>query len=141
MIEPVDPASCGASRRSEGLFPKSLPYISSCPAFALLAALAVICAVPSLAEVAIALAPGDTAMSGFSVAILSLEILPPGVAPVDKTVIYFNGPAVSLLGLTTLGGVPQGRVIAPQVKLSIKAKDIGQVFPLAFDDGKDGQPA
>ena len=80
-------------------------------------------------------------MSGFSGAILSLESLPQGVAPVDKTVIDLNGPVVTVLSLSTLGGVPQGRILAPEAKLSVKAKDIGQVFPLAFDDGKDGQPA
>ena len=45
-----------------------------------------------------------------------------------------------MFDLSTLGGAPQGRAISPAVKLSVKAKDIGQVFPLAFDGGKDGGP-
>src|SRR6185437_13670914 len=141
MIESVDPSSCGASRQSERRSRRSQPNILGCLAFALLAILAATFAVPGLAEFATGLAPGDTAMSGFSGATLSLESLPPGVAPIDKTVIDPAGSSVSILSLSTLGGVPQGRTIAPGVKLSIKAKDIGQVFPLAFDDGKDGQPA
>jgi hypothetical protein len=142
MVEAIDPANCGASRHgNEGRRPKSLPGILAYLACALLAVLATTFAVPGLAEIAAALAPGDTAMSGFSGTILSLQSLPPGVAPIDKTVIDPDASSVSILSLSTLGGVPQGRSIAPGVKLSIKAKDIGQVFPLAFDDGKDGQPA
>ena len=112
-----------------------------CLALALLAILAATFAVPGLAEFATGLAPGDTAMSGFSGAILSLESLPPGVAPLDKTVIDPDGSPVSILSLSTLGGAPQGRTINPEVKLSFKAKDIGQVFALTFDAGKAGQPA
>ena len=88
----------------------------------------------------ISFAPGDSAMTGFSGTVLALPSLPPGVAPIDKMVIAVDAPSLSVFDLSTLGGAPQGRAISPTVKLSVKAKDIGQVFPLAFDSGKDGGP-
>jgi len=80
-------------------------------------------------------------MTGFSGTVLSLQSLPPGVAPIDKTVIDVDAPSLSVFDLSTLGGAPKGGTVSPSIKLSIKSGDIGQVFALAFDAGKDGGPA
>ncbi len=80
--------------------------------------------------------PGDTAVSGFSGTVLSADSLAPGVDPIDKTVIDVNGAALRVFDMTTVGGPPAGQTVAPPVKFEVPAKDIGQVFGLAFDDGK-----
>ena len=91
------------------------------------------------AETAV-LSAGDTALSGFSGTVLSAESLPPGVNPIDKTVIDVDGPALQILDLSAIGGPAAGQIVAPPVKFSVPAKDIGQVFPLVFDNGVAGAP-
>ena len=83
----------------------------------------------------IGITPGSVAISGFSGNTLSAESLAPGVDPIDKTVIDLNGPSVRVFDLTSLGQRPAGQLLNPPVKFEVKAKDIGQVFPLALDDG------
>ena len=142
MIEGVDPASCAGSRHFEWRRPwKS--FFAPLHLLALASALVCLLAAaidPGLAGTAFSFAPGDGVISGFSGTVLSLPSLPPGVAPIDKTVIDVDAPSLSVFDLSTLGGAPEGRTISPAVKLSVKAKDIGQVFPLAFDTGEDGGP-
>ena len=135
MIEDVDPASCAGPRHLRWRRPRNplfttLSLVALAPALVCLLAAAIS---PGLAETAFSFAPGDSAMTGFSGTVLALPSLPPGVAPIDKTVIDVDAPSLSVFDLSTLGGAPQGRAISPTVKLSVKAKDIGQVFPLAFD--------
>ena len=142
MAEHVDPASCAGPRRVTGRWRTTSLFIrlyllALAPALVGLLAVAID---PGFAETAFSFAPGDSAMSGFSGTVLSLPSLPPGVSPIDKTVIDVDAPSLSVFDLSTLGGAPQGRAVSPAVKLSIKAKDIGQVFPLAFDTGEDGGP-
>ena len=67
------------------------------------------------------------------------QSLPPGVAPIDKTVIDVDAPSLSVFDLSTLGGAPQGRTISPAVKLSIKAKHRPSVSA-RLRHGKDGGP-
>jgi len=86
----------------------------------------------------VALAPGDLAVSGFSGTKLATPTLPAGVSPVDKTVIDPDAPALSVYDLSTMGGPPEGQVISPVVKFKVPAKDVGQVYSLVFDPGKDG---
>src|SRR5262249_19020833 len=81
------------------------------------------------------LSPGQTAVSGFSGAVLAADSLAPGVDPIDKTVIDLNGASVRVFDLSTLGGTAGGQIVNPPVTFEVKAKDIGQVFGLAFDDG------
>ena len=142
MIEEIDPASCAGFRHLRWRRPKKSFFI---PPFLFALAPALLCLLaaaiePGLAETGFSFAPGDSAMTGFSGTVLALPSLPPGVAPIDKTVIAVDAPSLSVFDLSTLGGAPQGRAISPTVKLSVKAKDIGQVFPLAFDSGEDGGP-
>src|SRR5262245_4490416 len=54
------------------------------------------------------LAPGAAALSGFSGSTLAGESLPPGVDPVDKTVIDVNGASLRIFDLTALGQPPSG---------------------------------
>ena len=82
-----------------------------------------------------ALNPGHTAVSGFSGAVLSADSLAPGVDPIDKTVIDVNGASLRVFDLSTLGAPLAGQIINPPVTFDVKAKDIGQVFGLALDDG------
>jgi hypothetical protein len=86
------------------------------------------------------LAPGDVAVSGFSGTTLAVESLPPGVEPIDKTVIDVEGSSLRIYDLSALGGAPAAQVLSPPVKFSARAKDIGQVFPLVFDSGTETGP-
>ena len=95
---------------------------------------------PALSETSVPLTAGDTVMTGFSGTVLSAESLPPGVDPIDKTIIDVGGPALQILDLSAVGGPAAGQIVAPPVKFSVPAKDIGQVFPLAFDNGVAGGP-
>ncbi len=140
--EPVSNAGRLARRtRRRRLRSNLLPVICRIAiAIAIAAAMLAVPAVPGLTQTSFTFVPGHTVITGFSGTVLSLQSLPPGVAPIDKTVIDVDAPSLSVFDLSTLGGAPQGRTISPAVKLSIKAKDIGQVFPLVFDTGKDGGP-
>jgi hypothetical protein len=83
------------------------------------------------------IAPGDSAVSGFSGTVLSSPSLAPGVDPLDKTVIDVDGASLRVYDLSTLGGAPAGQLVSPPVKFSVPAKDIGQVFSLVFDTQTD----
>jgi uncharacterized repeat protein (TIGR01451 family) len=76
------------------------------------------------------LAPGDLAVSGFSGTI-------PGETA-DKTVIDPEGFSIKIFDVSNFGGAPQSQILAAPVKGGVKAKDIGQVAPLAFDDAQGG---
>ena len=144
MVEVVGPARCALLRvRNKGRrgLPKQFLHfliaVLGCSALAVLA----VVARPSFAENALLLAAGDTAVTGFSGVKLAGESLAPGVAPIDKTVIDVGGRSLAIYDLSSLGSAPAGQTITPTVKLSVPAKDIGQVFPLTFDEGKGGGPA
>src|SRR6185437_13782005 len=134
-------ASCAGSCHSKWRRPQRSHHIALLFSALVVAPLLAAISVPGLAETALTLAPGDSAMTGFSGTVLSLQSLPPGVAPIDKTVIDVDAPSLSVFDLSTLGGAPKGGTVSPSIKLSIKSGDIGQVFALAFDAGKDGGPA
>src|SRR5262245_3604459 len=84
--------------------------------------------------------PGATAVSGLSGTVLAGESLSPGVHPINKTVIDVAGASLRIFDLAAIGAPPAGQVVIPSVKLELKAKDIGQVFALAFDEGSAGAP-
>jgi hypothetical protein len=92
----------------------------------------------SLAETDILLSPGDVAISGFSGTTLALDSLPPGVAPIDKTVIDTGGAALTVYDVSNLGGALSGQLVSPPVRFKVPAKDVGQVYSLIFDAGEDG---
>ena len=83
---------------------------------------------------------GDTAVSGFSGAALSADSIPPGVDPIDRTIIDVNGASLRIFDLSSLGTAPAGQLITPPIKLEVPAKDIGQVFALVAADGPSGAP-
>lgn len=92
------------------------------------------------AQLAVPLSAGDVAVTGFSGTKLSVESLPPGVNPLDMTVIDGAGISLRIFDLSTLNGPPAGQAVDAPVKLEVPARDIGQVFGMVFDDGggKDG---
>ncbi len=89
----------------------------------------------------VAILPGDAAISGFSGVGLADGTLPPGVNPLDKTVITIANPSLKILDLSNVGGVAAGQLLPPNVKFSVPAADVGQVFGLAFEAGGGGGAA
>ena len=87
-----------------------------------------------------AFAPGDLAVTGFSGAMLATDKLAPGVDPLDRTFIDPKGPALRVFDASSLGAASAGKAIAPTVRLDVPAAEIGQVFPMTFDDGTAGGP-
>ena len=83
---------------------------------------------------------GDIAVTGFSGTMLAAEKLPPGVDPIDRTLIDPNGPALRILDASNLGGAPTGNLVDAPLRLDVPASQIGQVFGLAFDNGTADAP-
>ncbi len=77
---------------------------------------------------------GDIAVSGFSGTKLQSERLAPNVDPVTKTVLDPDGATLEVLNGTVLGALSGQKLLSPS-RLSFKARDIGHVFALAFDNG------
>lgn len=96
--------------------------------------------IPAEVPPPVAIGPGDAAISGFSGVGLADATLPPGVNPLDKTVITVANPSLKILDLSFVGGEAAGQLLPPNVKFSVPARDIGQVFGLAFDTGSGGGP-
>ena len=79
---------------------------------------------------------GDALVTGFS------GILPPtpgtrppaGKSAADLTFINPDGPSARVITLSRPGSVWNGRLIAAPKPFSVFAKDVGQVFGIAFDD-------
>ncbi|WP_295557529.1 hypothetical protein [uncultured Hyphomicrobium sp.] len=86
------------------------------------------------------ISPGDGALSGFSGVELSGGSVARGVNPIDKTVISIANPSLKILDLSHIEGEPVGQLLPPKIKFSVAAKDIGQVFGLAFDEGAADSP-
>lgn len=82
-----------------------------------------------------AFSAGDIAVTGFAGAKLQVQSLPPGVAPVSKTVVDPDGVTLRIYDAATFGAPAGGQMISPQTKLELKAREIGHVFALAFDSG------
>lgn len=139
MVDLVGPARCvrpfapDRRRRRQSSFKISLPLFAALTTLVALAGLGG----AGVAETGSPLAPGDLGVSGFSGTVLSLESLPPGVAPVDKTVIDPDGAALTVYDVSNLGSALSGQLVSPPVKFKVPAKDIGQVYSLVFDLGAD----
>ena len=58
-----------------------------------------------------------------------------GVNPVDQTVIDTEGASIRAFDIGNLGNATGGQVAVPPQLLDIKARDVGQIFGLAFDTG------
>ena len=95
---------------------------------------------PAVTTAAAAIQPGDMAVTGFSGTILATEKIEPGIDPIDRTLIDANGPVLRILDVSNFGGAPAGQLVSPPVRLDVPAREIGQVFGLAFDDGTAGGP-
>lgn len=87
---------------------------------------------------AAAIQAGDVAVTGFSGTVLATDKLPPGVDPLDRTLIDPSGPSLRVFDVSALNGAPAGQLLNAPVRLDIPAKDIGQVFAMALDPGTDG---
>lgn len=77
---------------------------------------------------------GALAATGFAGTRLQGKGVPPGVDPVTKTIIDAEGITLRIYGLNTLQGPLAGQVVTPSVALQYKARDVGHVFALAFDN-------
>ncbi|WP_141693863.1 hypothetical protein [Methyloligella halotolerans] len=130
---------CGSGRGRSGRFRLSLNrfvILISWALFWLLASLGALAAQDGGG--ASGLAPGDLAISGFAGTKLSSPSLPAGTNPIDQTVIDESAAALTVYDLGYLGGPLKGQLVSPLVKFAVPAKDIGQVYSLIFDPGKDG---
>ncbi|MBZ9804995.1 YncE family protein [Mesorhizobium sp. ES1-6] len=81
-----------------------------------------------------ALHMGDIAASGFAGVTLQTAGLPPGVDPATKTVIDPDGVTLQILDATQIQQPVKDQQIALPARKTFKAKEIGHVFGLAFDN-------
>ena len=77
-----------------------------------------------------ALNRGDAVVTGFSG--VTVEASAPD--PVDGTFIDVDGPAMKVLPLEA-GAPPTGQLLSNPSRLDVKAREVGQVFAVAIDDG------
>jgi hypothetical protein len=75
---------------------------------------------------------GDAAVTGFSGTVTADA--PGGGDPADELFLDPDGPAMQILPLQA-EGPPAAQLLATNPILKIKAKDVGQVFAITFDDG------
>ncbi|MFM9941422.1 MAG: hypothetical protein ACKVP7_18210 [Hyphomicrobiaceae bacterium] len=84
---------------------------------------------------------GDAVINGFSGTLPPGADLPADVHPLDRTYLDPDGITARIFDLTQLGGGPAGQLADAPVRLSLKARQIGHVFGIAFDgDGTNLQP-
>ncbi len=74
---------------------------------------------------------GNAVVTGFS-GTREDASLPGNVHPLDRTYIDGDGASLKIVDISALGGGPSGKLIDAPFKLSIAAKDIGQVFATAL---------
>ena len=79
---------------------------------------------------------GDMAVSGFSGTVFPEGGLPPGINPIDETFIDPDGATVRIFRMQNLGEPPRGQLVNLPPPFEVKAGQIGQVFGLAYDDGR-----
>ena len=88
--------------------------------------------------------PGSTAITGFSQTHIPNfdEGLLPGVDPIDETFIDPDTATLRIINTSTLGEPARGQLVNTPLPFEVKASQIGQVFGLAYDDGKNelGEP-
>jgi hypothetical protein len=75
------------------------------------------------------------AIAGFSGVKLATESVAVGVNPVDQTVLDTEGASSRAFDIGNLGNATGAQVAVPPQLLDIKARDVGQIFGLAFDTG------
>jgi hypothetical protein len=81
--------------------------------------------------------PGSMAVTGFSGTVIPgiEEGLPPGVSPIDETLIDLEGKTLRIFDVTNLGGPASGQVVNTPLPFEVPARQIGQVFGITYDDG------
>jgi hypothetical protein len=82
---------------------------------------------------------GDAVVTGFSGVKPADAPIPAGGNPLDEFFIDLDGVSAQIQSLATLGAPPQGQLIAAPSRLQIKARQLGQVFAIALDDGQGAQ--
>jgi hypothetical protein len=78
---------------------------------------------------------GDAVVTGFSGIKPADAPLPEGASPLDEFFIDFDGPSAQILSLGAPGTPPSGELISTPPALQVYAKQVGQVFATALDDG------
>lgn len=79
---------------------------------------------------------GDIAVTGFSGTSFPVEGIPPGIDPLDETFIDVEGASLRIFDVSVTAEKPQGQLVYTPPPFEVKAKEIGQVFGLALDDGR-----
>ena len=82
--------------------------------------------------------PGAMAVTGFPGSVIPgiEEGLLPGVDPVDETFIDVEGASLRVFDVSNLGGPAEGQLVFTPMPFEVQARQIGQVFGLAYDDGQ-----
>lgn len=80
------------------------------------------------------IAPGDAVVTGFSGIKAPDAAVPPGSDPLDVFHIDLDGPSAQVFRLGATVAPPQGQLLAPPELYKARARDVGQVFPIALDD-------
>lgn len=78
------------------------------------------------------LTPGDSIVTGFSG-----TVAPDAPVAPNGYFIDLDGSSAQILSLRSLDGPPGGELSVPWSKYQLKAREIGQVFAIALDDGQD----
>ncbi len=95
---------------------------------------------PGLAAAQGVIARGDGTITGFSGS-KAEDNVPDDIHPLDRTFIDLDGASLRVLDLSDLGTAPRGQVSDAPARLSIKARDVGQVFGVALVPREGGQSA
>ncbi len=113
-------------------------FLSSCAAMALAVTAGLSSSAPASAQENAIIQPGFMAMTGFPGTLIPgfEEGLLPGVDPVDETFIDIERASLRIFDMTWLGAPPSGQVVFTPPPFEVPASEIGQVFGLAYDDGK-----
>ena len=69
------------------------------------------------------------------------EVPDDGVDPVDETFIDTERASLRIFDMTWLGAPPSGQVVFTPPPFEVPASEIGQVFGLAYDDGRVSPPS
>lgn len=86
-------------------------------------------------ETAGVLSRSDAVVTGFSGIKPSDAPLPVGANPLDEFFIDLDGSSAQILSLAAPGAPPSGQLISTPSVLKITARQVGQVFATALDDG------
>ena len=79
------------------------------------------------------LAPGDAVVTGFSGALLPVEV-PSGVDPEVEAVIDLDGASARIVDLSDMRGPPRAQLVPAKKLFTLTAAQIGQVFAVALDN-------